>query len=199
MSSRLACVARNPIYSRLAHPQCAGDFSNGLTLRLQSDALGGVTLGTRSAANPALRPRARQTGKRALREADSFLFGDHRQNRNHGLAKHAAGVQILLSETAIADAVPGEGLQIRERLEDALAAEAVQAPEQHQSKLPARGRPEQRLELLPLAVLAGGHVHVFPLDVPALRPGKDPELVELVLVVLLVGRDAAVNCDIHSN
>jgi len=79
-----------------------------------------------------------------------------------------------------------------------LPAEPVQRPEQNKFKFPSCGRSEQALELLPVAVLPRGGVHVFENDPPALRGGKGSKLGELVLVVLLVGRDAAVKGNVHT-
>jgi len=59
-------------------------------------------------------------------------------------------------------------------------------------------RREQGLELLSFAVLAAGDIDVFLRDASALRFGKGSKLGELVLVVLLGSRDAAIDRDVHT-
>jgi hypothetical protein len=98
----------------------------------------------------------------------------------------------------VADAILGQPLQVHQRLKHALATRSIEAPEQHECKFPARSRFEQRFELFPATVFASGNVNVFARDVPALTGRKRAELVELVLVVLLFGRDAAIDCDVHN-
>jgi hypothetical protein len=96
------------------------------------------------------------------------------------------------------DAVLGQGLEVSEGFVDALPAESVERPEQHKFEYMTGRRSEQRFELITVAILAAGDIDEFPLDFPSLRAGEGPKLVELVLVVLLVGRCAAVKGDVHT-
>ena len=88
-----------------------------------------------------------------------------------------------------------------QRFEYAFTAEAVERPEQHQIELVLAGVLEQALELLAVAVLAGGAVHILAADGPLLRGGGNAQLRELIFGVLpfVAGRDAGVESDLHSS
>ena len=78
-----------------------------------------------------------------LRNTNALLLGDGGDNRDHGVAKDAAGVEILLGEAAIADAVAGESLQMLKRGQNAFPTEPVKRPEQENIKFPLTGVTEQ--------------------------------------------------------
>ena len=84
--------------------------------------------------------------------ADALLLRNYGEDRDDGLQEHAAGIEILRGEAAIADAVLREILQASKCFGHSLPTETVEAPEQHQLKLPAGSGFEQCLELLAVAV-----------------------------------------------
>jgi len=52
----------------------------------------------------------RQAGFHSFRDTNAFLLGHGGDNRNDGVPEDAAGVEILLGETAVANAIAGEAL-----------------------------------------------------------------------------------------
>src|SRR4051794_9517398 len=84
-----------------------------------------------------------------------------------------------------------------QRLHGSLAAQSVQGPEDQYIELTARRSAEHLLELLTVAALAGGTIHVLMHDSPVLSFGECPELDELILVVLsfVLRTHSCVQCD----
>lgn len=97
-----------------------------------------------------------------------------------------------------ANTVAGQGLEMLEGLEDALAAESIQPPKQHKVELALRGGGEQGFELLSVAALPGRHVHVLVNNRPPLSGCELPKLAELILRFLTVSTDPAVHGDSHT-
>jgi hypothetical protein len=95
-----------------------------------------------------------------------LLLGDGGENRQHGIAEDARTVQVLLSERFEGHAVAGELLQVLQRLQHTLAAEAVERPELHHIELATVGSVENGLKLLTVSVFAAGFVDVLGSDVP---------------------------------
>jgi hypothetical protein len=96
-----------------------------------------VARDARASADPSLRPSACQTRQSPFAQPYSLLFCDDGQDADDGIPKHPAGVEVLFTEAAVPDAVPSQRLEVPESFEDALAAEPVQAPEQHRVELSA--------------------------------------------------------------
>jgi len=61
---------------------------------------------------PLLRSRG-QACPDPLRDANAFLLCHHRDNGDYGIPEDVAGVEILLGETVVADAVAGESLRVQ--------------------------------------------------------------------------------------
>jgi hypothetical protein len=75
----------------------------------------------------------REAGLHPFRDTNAFLLRNCGHDSNHGVAEDAAGVEILLGETAVADAVTGESLQVLQRGRNAFPREPVKRPEQQTS------------------------------------------------------------------
>ena len=87
----------------------------------------------RAAADPTGPPGLCEAGVHPLAEPDALLLCDRGQDRQNGVLEDPAGIQVLLRETAIADAVLRKPLEVVQRLEHSLPAEPVQGPKQHQA------------------------------------------------------------------
>jgi hypothetical protein len=87
---------------------------------------------------------------------------------------------------------------VRERLQHAFPAEAVERLKHHQIKLARRRGLHHGLKLRPVAGLAGAVVDVFMRDRPTLLQDVIPQLVQLVGVFLLVAsRNAGIERYLH--
>lgn len=135
----------------------------------------------------------------AFGEAYPFLLGDSGQKANDCLAEHTRAVEVLLGEGLELHAGRREPLQVVERFGHALAAEAVEAPEQHHVEAALVGIGEELLELRPLSAAAAFLVAVLLIDGVAQPLGKGAQFAQLVVVRLafVFGRDAGVDGNIH--
>lgn len=95
----------------------------------------------------ALRHLAGHAGLGALAQAHPLLLGQRGQYRDDGLFEQPGRVEVLLGKRLEAHAPAFELVQVLERRQRPLAAEAVEAPEQHQVEAPPVGIGKQRLEL----------------------------------------------------
>jgi hypothetical protein len=91
-----------------------------------------------------------------------------------------------------------ELLQVAQRGQRALPAEAVQPPEHHQIKLVLIGLQQQLLKGRATSLAARLLVRVHVVDATVLL-GKGPQLVQLVLRILafVLRRDTGINSDSH--
>jgi len=165
-------------------PILFADLPRGPALRVQRADAVAIDHQRTPPADPALLTGLLQTGHHALAETHTFLLSDGRQDAQHSILEDPAAVKVLLGEAAVADAILQQALQVVERFEHAFTAEAVQAPEQHQIELPLAGVGKHALELLAVAMLAGGAVHVLADDLPLLGGSELPQLRQLVPGVL---------------
>ena len=108
--------------------------------------------------SPALRCQAKF---HPLRDTNAFLLGNCGYDGDDSLAEGAAGVDLLLCETAIADAIAGQPLKMLHCWQNAFPAEPVERPKQENVKLPLAGIAEHLLKLCPVRILAGFMVDVF--------------------------------------
>jgi hypothetical protein len=72
---------------------------------------------------------------RALTQPNAFLFGDGRKDAQHGVFEDPARVEVLLSETPIADAIGRQALKVIQRLQNSLTAETIKAPKENRIEL----------------------------------------------------------------
>lgn len=92
----------------------------------------------------------------------------------------------------------GEMVEVSQSSHDTLAAQPVQGPEQEQVELSLLCRQKHALKLRPcLPARAANGIHEFHRDRPALPVSKFAQLFQLITVVLLIGRYAGVNGDVH--
>ena len=143
-----------------------------------------VVLNSRPTTNPSRCSGTFETGDSALAEPYPLLLCYCRENSNDGFLKDAGAVQILLCKRPIIHAVAGEPLKMIQSLYGAFTAESVEAPKQQAIKLTFGCRCKHLLELLTVAALPAGSIHILVDHRPALSLCKSPELPELVLRVL---------------
>ena len=138
----LACCPRESYSSRYGRPRktLCPEFSN----------LIGVNLNPWPTKSLSLATGAFQAGFGALGNPDSLLFRERRHDRDDGIPEDPAGVEPLLCEAAILDAIAGESVEMRQGFVDSFAGKPIQRPEQEDIKLPATGGLKHRLELLTL-------------------------------------------------
>src|ERR1035438_4820513 len=130
----------------------------------------------RATPDPALNLGTLQTGYGALTEANTFLLRHCGEDADHSFFEDASAVQILLCERPIADAIACEPLKVVQRLYGAFTAQPVERPEEHKVELPLGRRCKHLLELITVATLTAGPIHVLLNDRPALRLCESPEL-----------------------
>ncbi len=108
-----------------------------------------------------------QAGSHPFRDTNAFLLRDCGYDGDNGVAEGAAGVEVLLDEAAIADAVACQPLQMLQCWQNAFAAESVERPEQQNVELPLGCSLKHLLELLAVGDLAGFVIDVLGDNSPA--------------------------------
>src|ERR1051326_765985 len=96
-----------------------------------------------------------------------LLLGDCGQDCDYSVFKHSCAVQVLLGETFPRYAVAVEPLQVFERLQGALAAKAVESPEEHYIEVLQSGILEHLHKRCPLRLGSAHAIGVLGV-VPAL-------------------------------
>ena len=129
-----------------------------------------------------------EAGAGALAQPHALLLG---QDGNDGILENAGAVEVLLGVGLVAHAVALHRVQVLERRQRPLAAEAVEAPEQHQVKLALVGIGKELLELLTVGRVAGLLLGILLIDSPAVGLGITAQVGQLV--VLVCGRNAGVD------
>ena len=100
----------------------------------------------------------------ALREAGALLLSDSGEKTNDGFPKHARAIKVLLGEGLELHAGRREPLQMIECLGHTLAAEAVEAPEQHYIEASLVSIEKKLLELGSLGSAAAFLVAILLID-----------------------------------
>src|SRR5262249_40689974 len=141
----------------------------------------------RFAALGALRSGLAHARNHALGKPLGLLLGHGGEHRQQDPADHLViGTEVRLGVAMEGHAVGVQPLEMMDRRHHALAAKAVERPEQHAIELAAACGPEQCGKLLALArALAAAHaVNVFANNVVARIGAPGAQIAELVLRVL---------------
>jgi hypothetical protein len=115
----------------------------------------------------ALSASGREAGFHPFEDTNALLLGDCGHHGNYGIAEDSAGVEVLLGEAAIADAVACQPLQMLQCWQNAFPAEPVERPEQQNIELPLGCGVKHCLELLAVENLAGFVIDVVGNNRPA--------------------------------
>jgi hypothetical protein len=138
----------------------------------------------RPAASCSARHRPKQPRANSLTDTNTLLFRDHREDRNHGISKHSARIEIRFGERSEPDSGIVEPLQVHVRLSDAFAAESIQRPKHNYIESAPRRIRHHGPELSAIGLAAGLVILILDHNRSLLRCAEFSELFKLVRCVL---------------
>src|ERR1700759_5264438 len=131
-----------------------------------------IVLSLRSPSDASLFPCACQPCLYALADSDPLLLRYGGKDADDGLTEDASRVQILFCKATPVNSIARQPLEMVQRLDRSLTAQAIQTPEQQHVELATAGGLEHALELLPVASFSTGVVPVLMHDRPALSSSE---------------------------